>query len=66
MQFEMQVMGIADPRDAGAAVGTIHQLTQWCSSRMEAMIRQAPDQYWWLHRRWKDPRPPKRRTGKAA
>ncbi len=66
MQFEMQVMGIADPRNAGDGVGSVRQLTQWYSDLMETMIRQSPEQYWWLHRRWKDPRPAKTRPGKAA
>lgn len=66
MQFEMLVTGIADPRNAGAGVGTLRDLTQWYSHHMETMIRQAPDQYWWLHRRWKDPRPAKARAVKAA
>lgn len=66
MQFEMQVMGIADPRDASDGIGSVRQLTQWYSGLMEAMIRQSPEQYWWIHRRWKDPRPAKARPGKAA
>jgi KDO2-lipid IV(A) lauroyltransferase len=66
MQFEMKVTGIADPRAAGAGGDGIHQLTQWYTSQMEGMIRQAPEQYWWLHRRWKDPRPAKRRADRAA
>jgi KDO2-lipid IV(A) lauroyltransferase len=66
MQFEMQVMGIADPRDASDGIGSVRELTQWYSGLMEAMIRQSPEQYWWVHRRWKDPRPSKARPGKAA
>lgn len=66
MQFEMLVTGIADPRNAGAGVGTLRDLTQWYSRHMETMIRLAPDQYWWLHRRWKDARPAKARAVKAA
>jgi Kdo2-lipid IVA lauroyltransferase/acyltransferase len=66
MQFEMEVTGIADPRVTEAGVDGVRQLTQWYTSQMEGMIRQAPEQYWWLHRRWKDARPPKRRAGKAA
>ena len=27
---------------------------------LEELIRVTPDQYWWLHRRWKDTRPQKR------
>jgi len=66
LQFEMTCVGIADPRDAADEVAGIQQLTQWYSRRTEAMIRTAPDQYWWLHRRWKDPRPPRRKAKKAA
>ena len=57
LQFEVRLSGVADPRLAGDDLGSVRQLTQWYTSRLEAMIREAPDQYWWLHRRWKDPRP---------
>lgn len=66
MQFEMKAAGIADPRQWGGGVSSIQQLTQWYSSCMEQMIRAAPEQYWWLHRRWKDPRPARRSANKAA
>jgi KDO2-lipid IV(A) lauroyltransferase len=66
MQFEMKVTGIADPRATKVGVESVHELTQWYTSHMEAMIRHAPEQYWWLHRRWKDPRPAKRRADRAA
>ena len=41
----------------GNSVDTIRELTQWYTTRLEEIIRRAPDQYWWLHRRWKDTRP---------
>ncbi|MCR4415853.1 MAG: lysophospholipid acyltransferase family protein [Thermoguttaceae bacterium] len=67
MQFEMQVLAMADPRQTGAGVGTIYEMTAWYTRKLEAMIREAPEQYWWLHRRWKDPRPPRRsQTARAA
>jgi len=37
-------------------LSTVPELTQWCTSRLEELIRRAADQYWWLHRRWKDTR----------
>jgi len=66
MGFEMQVLGIADPRETDSGIGGVKELTQWYSHRMETMIRTAPSQYWWIHRRWKDTRTPKRRKEKAA
>ena len=67
LQFEMAVTAIADPRQAGEEVGSIRELTQWYTSRLEDVIRLAPQQYWWIHRRWKDTRQPRRRgTVKAA
>ena len=34
-------------------VAGVKELTQWYSEQLERMIRRAPGQYWWLHRRWK-------------
>lgn len=32
-------------------------LTQACASRLEAKVRERPEQYFWMHRRWKTPPP---------
>jgi len=65
MQFELGVTAVADPRQTREEVGSIRQLTQWYTRQLEDFIRLNPDQYWWIHRRWKDTRSPKRRA-KAA
>jgi Kdo2-lipid IVA lauroyltransferase/acyltransferase len=62
MHFEMVFAGKSDPRQADSGVGSIRDLTQWYTARLEEGIRQTPDQYWWLHRRWKDPRPTRRKA----
>ena len=54
MQFELLNYAIDRPARGGQSVGTVHELTQWYTSRLEELIRHTPDQYWWLHRRWKD------------
>lgn len=66
LQFEMKLVAMIDPQDVSNNVGTIHELTQWYTSRIEEMVREAPEQYWWLHRRWKDPRPQRKSHAKAA
>jgi Kdo2-lipid IVA lauroyltransferase/acyltransferase len=61
------VIGMAalcDPRTAEADLRTVPDLTRWYTERLEAVIRRAPEQYWWLHRRWKDVKPSRER--KAA
>jgi Kdo2-lipid IVA lauroyltransferase/acyltransferase len=65
MHFEMGHQATAGPRDANDGVGTVRDMTQWYTGQLEAAIRTAPEQYWWLHRRWKDPRKA-RATKKAA
>jgi KDO2-lipid IV(A) lauroyltransferase len=65
MQFELRVAEIADPRQARDEISSIRELTQWYTEQLEAMIREHPGQYWWVHRRWKDPRLPKRRAQAA-
>jgi Kdo2-lipid IVA lauroyltransferase/acyltransferase len=65
MQFELINYATIDPHAAGNSVGAVRELTQWYTTRLEELIRQTPDQYWWLHRRWKDTRE-KKREKKAA
>jgi KDO2-lipid IV(A) lauroyltransferase len=53
-----------DPREAGFELGTTPLLTAWFTRALERCIRRDPEQYWWVHRRWKG-EPPQRR-GRAA
>ena len=54
MHFEMRVADLVDPADADFKLGSIPLLTQWYTRGLEDLIRIAPDQYWWLHRRWRE------------
>ncbi len=53
--------GRLDPRTMGAEMRTVPAIIGWYTRLLEHTIRQAPEQYWWVHRRWKDNRP--RRAG---
>lgn len=53
MQFEMGVQAILDPREVSGP-DPVTAITQWYTSQLEEVIRKAPEQYWWIHRRWKD------------
>ncbi len=66
MRFEVDTPAWIDPQEAGNDMGTIADLTQWYTSRLEEAIRRTPGQYWWLHRRWKDTRKPRRKVKRAA
>lgn len=61
LRFEMGMVGIADPAvmdDTNATIPdyleSIQALTEWYNQRLEEAIRKAPEQYWWLHRRWRE------------
>jgi len=47
--------------EAGTTEENIRDITQWCTGRLEHYARLYPDQWFWMHRRWKS-RPP----GEAA
>lgn len=66
LKIEMHAVDILDPRQARQEVASIREMTQWYTSRLEEAIRQAPEQYWWLHRRWKDTRPPRHSSRRQA
>lgn len=52
LHFRIGVAAVFDPQcDEMAGV---KPLTQWYNDQLERVIRTAPDQYWWLHNRWKN------------
>jgi KDO2-lipid IV(A) lauroyltransferase len=55
LQFEMRVADLIDPAAPGFDLGTVPLVTQWYTRQLESLIREAPDQYWWLHQRWREP-----------
>ena len=60
-RFEVGMTDQYDPRDERPKVATVTDLTKWYNRELERVIRPAPDQYWWLHRRWKQPIPRRRK-----
>jgi len=64
LHYEAGLFAVADPADCEEAMSGVRPLTQWYSQMLEQLIMSAPDQYWWLHRRWKEP--PLRRPRQAA
>ncbi len=65
MNFEISVLGIADPVNGGEHLSSVPSLTRWYNQCLEKIIRSFPEQYWWVHRRWREP-PPQRRSSRAA
>ena len=53
LHFAMVVHAMLDPCTPGQPRG-VFEITQWYANRMEEVVRLAPEQYWWVHRRWKE------------
>ena len=66
MQFEIGCPGIVDPRQRGAETAGVRELTAWYTQQLESIIRRDPEQYWWVHRRWKEKKPARLPGRKAA
>lgn len=59
LKYEMGVTGIADPAQLDDDIPPLHlqsvlDLTEWYNACLESAIRKSPEQYWWLHRRWRE------------
>ncbi|MCH5375889.1 MAG: lysophospholipid acyltransferase family protein [Planctomycetes bacterium] len=65
LQIELGVVDIADPQAGGEELSGVKPLTRWYNAALERIILADPDQYWWVHRRWKG-EPGRRRKAKAA
>jgi KDO2-lipid IV(A) lauroyltransferase len=64
LHYEVGPEAICDPLEPGFEFGSIPLLAQWYTDHLERLVRKSPDQYWWLHRRWKG-QPPSRRAAGA-
>jgi KDO2-lipid IV(A) lauroyltransferase len=53
MKFEMSITGFLDPLHLPPDIQNVKEITQWYTHKLEEGIQNHPEQYWWLHRRWK-------------
>lgn len=60
VRFCVTTQDIIDPRSFQMA-NAVEVITQRFTSALEALIRRAPEQYFWVHRRWKTPPGPRRK-----
>lgn len=59
-RYEVGCDAVIDPDEWTGTADDVRLLTQRYTAALEAVIRRAPEQYLWLHRRWKHQ--PKRRN----
>lgn len=53
-RFEIGCEEVIDPRTIDAR-DPLREITQRYTSALERIVRRAPEQYFWVHRRWKTP-----------
>ncbi len=53
MRFELRVSDLIDPREYAGRPDAALEVTRRYTRALEALVREAPEQYFWLHRRWK-------------
>lgn len=59
MRYAWEIEDVIDPRDyAGRRANAVKAITVRFTQGIERMVRKYPEQYFWLHRRWKH-QPPK-------
>lgn len=54
MQFEVGCVDVAEPDELSDSQNSVRGLTQWYNDQLETIVREDPEQYWWLHKRWKE------------
>jgi len=62
-RYEVGCEVVIDPSEWSGKADDVRFLTQRYTSALESVIRRSPEQYLWLHRRWKhQPKPKRKRT----
>jgi KDO2-lipid IV(A) lauroyltransferase len=66
LKYEMGLEALVEPANMDPALKEVKALTQWFTGVLETIVRRAPEQYWWVHRRWRDNRPARKQRNAAA
>lgn len=61
LRFVMKMDGLADSEQTPDVFASVEELTQWYNDALAAQIRRQPEQYWWLHDRWREVKAGKRK-----
>ena len=64
-RFRLVTQDVIDAADFDGA-NAVTELTQQFTRSLEQLIRKAPEQYFWVHRRWKTPPDARRRRREAV
>ena len=63
--YAVRCMDVIDPREYASDPNAVKAITARYTSALERLIREYPEQYFWLHRRWKH-QPAARKAKSAA
>ena len=55
VRYEIGCEEVIDPRDFEINRDAVRAITQRYTAALERAVRRAPEQYFWVHRRWKTP-----------
>jgi Kdo2-lipid IVA lauroyltransferase/acyltransferase len=67
LKFELQAVDFVDPQWTGdPRLESIESITCWYNDCLEQVVRKNPEQYWWVHRRWRVPPPRLRKKATRA
>lgn len=53
VRYEIGCEEVIDPRSFDYSRNTVAEITQCYTTALERAVRRAPEQYFWIHRRWK-------------
>jgi KDO2-lipid IV(A) lauroyltransferase len=65
MRYKITAEDVIRPEEYASRPDAVRAITQRFTAALERLARRAPEQYFWLHRRWKH-EPPVRKAKKAA
>lgn len=59
LDYYIDVADYVDPAAADFPYAGVQQMTEWYTGCLERLIVAGPEQYWWIHKRWKGNPPEK-------